>query len=768
MWEPGTKLIHKHNNELGVGVVVNVEGRFLDVFFPDALQRMRLTPDPKSIQPVVFKPGDVVKAPDGIVDAIIEIDGDFAVLMEGDRVELEQLWPVLSSPTLLDRLKDGNLDFHEHVLNRMDGIRLLNFRRSGAMSSLVGGRVELFPHQLDTAARAITQDRVRWLLADEVGLGKTIVAHMITSAMLRMGRIERVVVVAPDTLTVQWLGELYRKFSQVFVQIDNDRLVDVRTDFGPNVNPFEVYPLSVVSMELLEESSFVLHALQSAEPDMLIADEAHELLKPALKDAILPLIEAAPHALLLTATPFQLGARGFITLTDALGIEHLETNAGQHILKHVSHVTRKDIATLPARKPHAIELEELGELGPQDLRVLWLLEQLPRWKAAGEKALIFVENAQRAERLKTVLTQHAHMEIYAFHEQMPTKERDIELSRFRLSASPALISSGAGSEGRNFQFCDELVHIDLPDDPTVLEQRIGRLDRIGRVGDIPIHYFVHEQEGAEVAKSYQALGIFEDASVGSNPAMSLLRDYLSDESRDPSQWAARVEQVKAAMVNHKDQWMFPNSHDPSTADEVIDALPDELDMLTERFCVDAGERIELEVLEKDGLSVYFFEYGAQTIVENIPGLPEESGYLGTFDREEAVLDMELEFFSNGHPLVEGLLAELEDSQQGRVGCAQLSRSKVPGTGLAKLTYGLYLLVVTGREQMASAALYDLESGEARLTDVDGLEVMESLEWSRKLPKQTRKDARRKLRECRNLEGSLGKDLSALVLLDLTR
>ena len=140
-----------------------------------------------------------------------------------------------------------------HVLNRIDGTRLLDFRRQGEMPSLVGGRVELFPHQLDTAARAIKQDRVRWLLADEVGLGKTIVAHLITSAMIRMGRISSVVVIAPDTLTVQWLGELYRKFSQVFVHIDMERLEDVRTDFGQGTNPFDVYPLSVVSMEMLRK-----------------------------------------------------------------------------------------------------------------------------------------------------------------------------------------------------------------------------------------------------------------------------------------------------------------------------------------------------------------------------------------------------------------------------------------------------------------------------------------------------------------------------------
>jgi len=769
MWEPGTKLFHKHNPELGVGVVVNVEGRFLDVFFPDAMSRMRLTPDPKSIQPVVFKPGDVVKGPDGIIDAIIEIDGAYAVLMEGDRVEIEQLWPVLSTPSLLERLRDGSLDLHEHVLNRIDGIRLLDFRRQGEMPSLVGGRVELFPHQLDTASRAIKQDRVRWLLADEVGLGKTIVAHMITSAMIRMGKISSVVVIAPDTLTVQWLGELYRKFSQVFVHIDMERLEDVRTDFGKDTNPFDVYPLSVVSMELLREDPFTLSALATASPEMVIVDEAHELLHPQLAPEIFPLVERVEHALFLTATPFQLGAEGFLKLVEVLGLEHLEADGGRHIVKNVSHVTREDIPALPVREPEAIEIEAPGKLDLSDERVDWLLQHLQQWKDEGKKALLFVEDAKRAKKLHDTLTHSAHMELFMFHEDMRTKERDIELSRFRLSASPALISSGAGSEGRNFQFCDVLVHVDLPEDPTVLEQRIGRLDRIGREGNIPIVYFKQEDgsQGYEIAACYEKLGIFKDASVGSSPAMSILRAYLTDPDHDPSKHEEVVEEVEEAMNVHGSSWLFPNSHDPDVADEVLEQLPDELDMLTERFCVDAAERVELSCVEHDGFSVYFFEYGAETIVENIPGLPDDTGYLGTFDREEAVLDTELDFFSNGHPLVEGLLAELEDSDQGRVGCAQLSRARVPGTDLAKLTYGTYLLVITGRESVTDAHLFAIED-HAKLLEVNGKELLEVMEWSKPMPKQTKKDCRRTLKECQGLDPVMDLDVVALMLIDLTR
>jgi ATP-dependent helicase HepA len=78
---------------------------------------------------------------------------------------------------------------------------------------------------------------VRWLLADEVGLGKTIEAALILNRLVHAGKIERCLVVVPATLTVQWLGELWRKYHQVFTLLDAQRLADVARDFGPDFNP---------------------------------------------------------------------------------------------------------------------------------------------------------------------------------------------------------------------------------------------------------------------------------------------------------------------------------------------------------------------------------------------------------------------------------------------------------------------------------------------------------------------------------------------------
>ena len=769
MWEPGTKLVRKHNPEQGVGVVVGVEGRFIDVFFPDTMERMRLVPDPQSVRPIVLSVGDVARTPQDTLEKILAIQGKNAVLDSGVVVPLEKLWPVVAPPTLLERMIGGQLDPHEDVINRLDGVRLLDLRRQGLIPSLMGGRIEVFAHQLDTAARAIQQGEVRWLLADEVGLGKTIVAHMITSAMLRMGRAERVVVIAPDTLTVQWLAELYHKFHQVFVHIDAERLECVEADFGPGTNPFDVHPLAVVSYELLASKPALRESLLAAKPQLVAVDEAHRALAPVYQQTILSLVAATRHALLLTASPFQLGEAGFMTLAQALKLPQRALADGALEVRQVSAVTRADIPALPSRKPQAVAIEALGDLGEQDERVLWLANQLNLWRREGKKALIFVNDAQRAVRLHRALSHAAHMDLFMFHERMPTKERDIELSRFRLSASPGLVTSGAGSEGRNFQFCHVLVHVDLPADPTVLEQRIGRLDRIGREGDIPIYYFTHAGPGAELAQAYAQLGIFEDASVGSSPAMVLLRDYLADPKRDPSRLQEVLAQVRQHAQRHEARWSFPDSHRREEGRKVLAQVPRDLEALVERFCVDAAERTGLDCLEKDGQSSYLFAQGASMIVETIPGIPDDVQYIGTFSREEAITRAELEFFANGHPLVEGLLAELEDSPRGRVGGVTLARTRLIAGAARHLEAADFVLTIQGREELTRVTLYSLPGGRRPPEDeATTRAVLHALEHSKPLVKSARAEALESLVQSASLPGLDPQQLVALVLIRLTR
>jgi hypothetical protein len=699
----GTKLILKHARERGVGVVVGSEGRHVDVFFPDVMERARLTPDPGAIELIVVGEGDEVYVPNDPergVAVVVSVGGGVAALSDGSTHALADLWPVLARRSPLARLLAGERGGHAHLINRADAFQLGDLRHRGALANLVGGRIELFAHQLDTARRALERAPVRWLMADEVGLGKTIVAHMITSSMLRGGRIERVVVVAPETLTIQWLGELYRKFHQVFVRVDEERLGDVALEVGPEANPFDVYPLSVVGLELLGRDPSVSDALAACPPDLIVFDEAHRLLEGDAGARLLELAREVEHALMLTATPFQLGVPGFLGLVDALGLEHVAAPNGRHIVKGVSAVTRRDIPELPARAPASVAVDAFDParaFTAQDPRVIWIAETLRALKAERKKALIFVEDDRRAGQLMETLERMTHIDLYAFTDALSPEERDIALSRFRLSSSPALVSSGAGSEGRNFQFCDVLINLELPADPTVLAQRIGRLDRIGRERDIPIFTFVGEALGEQhdLARAYDEVGVLSDAAVGASPALGVLRAFFADREGSGLTLDEAIARTRERLERHEGAWLFPSSHDPDDRDAVFEELPDDLELLVERFTLAAAERVGMDVVEKDGLSTYYVEHGASVVVDTIPGVPRDARHLGTFDREEAVADLDLEFFTIGHPLVEGLLAELEDSEEGRAGGASLSwRRLAREFGLEGLGGDAYLLLVS--------------------------------------------------------------------------
>lgn len=697
MWRVGQKLIRETSPELGIGIVKNIEGRFIDVFFPDSDTELRLTPEAGGIKAVEIKQGDEVRLPSGEITSVRGVMGGVAVLANGKRARVGELWPYIPVQTPVDRLAASYVDPMIEVLNRLDGQRLMNYRRRGEVASLIGGRVELFGHQIDTASRAIEDERVRWLLADEVGLGKTVVACMITSALIRMGRVEKAIIVVPDTLSVQWLGELYRKFHQIFVHIDERRLMHVQTDFGLDANPFGVHRLAIVSAELLSSRPGLLAQLAAEPPELIVVDEAHQTFDDEIGDVLLPVVAGTEHALLLTATPFQMGEDGFAKLVDALGLDHQRGDG--HVVRRVSAVTRGELVAMAERRPHAVDVEHAGNLDGKDPRVKWLVEYVQQWHEDGEKALVFVNSADAAKKLTDTLTRKLQRRVFTFHEEMGTKARDIELAQFRISSSCVLVSSGAGGEGRNFQFCDHMVHVELPSDPVVLEQRIGRMDRIGRTDDIPIHYF--RVPGDPLAEAYERVGIFADASIGSSPAMVHLREALADEHLDPENLDELVASVQAQLEREAGSWSFPDSHRREDAEAALARIPEDLDEMLQRFCHDAAEHVGLDVVEKEGEHTYYFEYGSNVEVDAIPGLHEGARFLGTFDRRTAIENEALDFFANGHPLVEGLIAELEDSPRGRVGAVRLPRKR------SENLHGLYLLLIEGRETVTSARIVPL-------------------------------------------------------------
>jgi ATP-dependent helicase HepA len=228
----------------------------------------------------------------------------------------------------------------------------------------------LFPHQLYVAEQATAANPVRWLLADEVGLGKTIEAALIINHLVHTGRVERCLVVVPEALTVQWLGELWRKYHQVFTLLDAPRLADVERDFGPAFNPFDVHHRAVIAMETLATRPELTGQAVRAEIDLLVVDEAQRLRRPPGHPgepawrAIAPIAALGRHVLLLSATPLEDDAHGFFRLLQLLRPDELPegTSFEQRLTTGVplppctSSTRRADIGGLPPRQPVAIDL----------------------------------------------------------------------------------------------------------------------------------------------------------------------------------------------------------------------------------------------------------------------------------------------------------------------------------------------------------------------------------------------------------------------------
>ncbi len=761
-WKIGDLLTHRLNPELGVGRVRAVEARALVVEFPRSSTRLRLA-DASMLAPVDLGVGRRVRVVSRGTEAVVAgpgADGRLR-LADGSEEPLSNLWPLALEGLLLERLARGELDPLEDVAIRFDALHLLERREARGLGSFLGGRIRLFPHQLHVAERAAASDPVRWLLADEVGLGKTIEACLILNRLHGTGRAERVLIVAPATLTVQWLGELWRKHHQVFTLLDDERLDDVAKDFGRDWNPFDVHRRAVIALETLVARPKLTAQAVAAGIDLLVVDEAQRLRRPkghpgdAAWRAVAPIAGLGRHLLLLSATPLEDDAFGFFRLLQLLRPADFPEEqdfearlaSGEPLPPCTSQTRRVDIGGLPPRRgvrvaiPPAAWSERLGlerelraepaanplqrrrkaervlralasgaALAPKtapeeaalreraaaaderDPRLAWLADQAPEWKAAGEKTLVFVAHDETLEWLRGALGHRTGLATAVFHEGLTPQRRDIEVARFREAGGPSLlISTECGGEGRNFEFCRRLVLFDLPWSASAVEQRIGRLDRIGRLEDVEIVYFAPPAGlAAEAAGVHEALGVFREPLAGIEPqladvepTLARLADdaeaALSPDAREALVAAAR--EARSRIREAAYQQLHRERYDASMAEAILARVPGDLDALHEEVVTALCGRLGLHVEATGGAARHAIEFGGEALVDSLPGVPGGASFLGTFDREEAVREEGLDFFATGHPLVEGVLAHLEDAPLGRVGALRLALGAERGLGL---------------------------------------------------------------------------------------
>ncbi|SCF20296.1 SNF2 family N-terminal domain-containing protein [Micromonospora haikouensis] len=198
------------------------------------------------------------------------------------------------------------------------------------------GRIDVEPYQLVPVLAAMRQPKVRLLVADDVGLGKTIEAGLVLMELARRGRADRVLIACPAGLQDQWVDEMRFRFNLEFTKVDSRKWLDLRRSYPTTVSPWTAAPFAVSSIDYLKTN---LTAIQAAPPfDVVIIDEAHHVARAYAGEGrstatdrsrlARTLADHARELILLSATPHNGYPESFASLLQLLSV-HLAADDGR-------------------------------------------------------------------------------------------------------------------------------------------------------------------------------------------------------------------------------------------------------------------------------------------------------------------------------------------------------------------------------------------------------------------------------------------------------
>lgn len=240
----------------------------------------------------------------------------------------------------LPQVRAGAFDKPERLAAFLDAVRwsAVTSADARALQSPFRAGVAVEPYQLEPVVRAVENPRVNLLLADDVGLGKTIEAGLVAQELLLRHRARRVLVVCPAGLTLKWHDEMAEKFGLDFTVIDSECCAQLRRSHGSAANPFHTYPLAIVSLPWLRgpKGQRLLGEVLDGVPehstkryfDLLILDEAHHVAPAAPKQKyavdsqqtklMRRLVPHFEHRLFLSATPHNGYQESFTALLELI------------------------------------------------------------------------------------------------------------------------------------------------------------------------------------------------------------------------------------------------------------------------------------------------------------------------------------------------------------------------------------------------------------------------------------------------------------------
>jgi ATP-dependent helicase HepA len=346
--------------------------------------------------------------------------------------------------------------------------------------------------------------------------------------------------------------------------------------------------------------------------------------------------------------------------------------------------TRHGIAGFPKRKllKHTIEGREE--------KLNWLKEFIKQHD--NEKSLLITHNREEVLELKEWLYRKTGIDCPVFHEDMTLVERDRAAAYFADAeeGAPLLLCSEIGSEGRNFQFCHRLVCWDLPEHPDVLEQRIGRLDRIGQNQDIEIHICIDSTDAEQRLHWYHdVLSSVEQI----NPAAGVIHDkwyqaYLENQEEAEPSAVCELSILLEKLEKGRDRLLEINSCRQPQADTLVKKIQQvEADNNPQVLLENITDVLNLHYEQLD-MTRFRLVPSDHMLVPMIPGIPIEGCDI-TFDRKTATAREDIEFVTWDHPLMQGLAEMIAISDLGVASVGLLpNKSLKPGMLFVEALFSL--------------------------------------------------------------------------------
>ena len=696
---------------------------------------------------------------------VLEVKDDFVQVNYQNKTEWFPISDLTeSSDELLSKLIKNEIDEEVNFLLAMDAYRLHTAQLWDPYVFASSSRIQIFPHQIDEVSWAL--DNPKTLIADEVGLGKTIIAALVSSELRARGLVRRALYIVPKSLVLKWQDELNEKF-----QTDARILGSGEEKVTPDTFKQDDYSY-ITSIDYLKQEH-IRENLEDAQLDLIIIDEAHKLkLNTERLKLGRILSDKTNFMMFLTATPHDGRDEDFLARMNILDpyISDIASSAYlwvRNIKEDVTNINGEEV--FPPRKSETIEIkltfaeEEIHTMldaymqqraseahTPQDRNAVRFLSIIFRKRCSSSMKALKISLRRRLDKLGTVnvdqvlqnqrevsfaeddfdedemeeniagaegftvgtdieqekndlrrlinaieelgnkdtkremliefvknlKTDDANAKLVLFTEYRDTlddlseklsekyrvgkidgtmdiKERKNALKSFKEKDGPeVLLCTDAAGEGIDMQFCNIEINYDLPWNPNKLEQRMGRIHRIGQTRDVSYYNFVIKTEksidGYILGRLLEKIERIKEAM--DDKVYDVIGQLIKEEdivkiyeelSKIPrSDWEAKVveleekmEENKRRIIKEKDQLLMAHRFDRTTLEDFHKVRKQAIDKgEVKRFVQTYIEindgKCQVTNPDEDVCKI--------TLPRDLAQLPGDAIFEGTFDREIAV------------------------------------------------------------------------------------------------------------------------------------